>query len=103
MLGDRQITANFVKYRLIISIMSGQETRSLGLNTLGTTLSPASSQSVQEQGLHLCMENKVADQLRGNCAADLCLCFCICKKQFSHDAAHLIHQILIEKDTFWTV
>ena len=28
-----------------------------------------------------CGENKCADQLRGYCAADLCLCFCICKKQ----------------------
>ena len=26
------------------------------------------------------MKNKGADQLLGYCAADLCLCFCICKK-----------------------
>ena len=31
----------------VSSIMSGLETRSLGLNTLGITQSPASSQSVQ--------------------------------------------------------
>ena len=37
----------------------------------------------------LCSENKGADQLRSNCAADLCLCFLICKKPFSHDAAHM--------------
>ena len=28
---------------------------------------------------YLCSENKGADQLRGPCEADLCLCFCICK------------------------
>ena len=41
---------------------------------------------------NLCSENKGTDQLRSNCncAADQCLCFCICKKQllFFHDAAH---------------
>ena len=31
----------------VSSMLSGLKTRSLGLNTLGTTLSPASSQSVQ--------------------------------------------------------
>ena len=30
---------------------------------------------------HLCSENKGADQLRNYCAADLQLCFCICKRQ----------------------
>ena len=30
---------------------------------------------------YLCNENKGADQLRGNRAADLRLCFCIYKKQ----------------------
>ena len=30
-----------------------------------------------------------ADQLHCYHAADLCLCFCICKKQVSYDAAHL--------------
>ena len=34
-----------------------------------------------EEGLYyLCSENKEADQLRGYCAADLHLCFRICKK-----------------------
>ena len=34
------------------------------------------------EGLYyLCSENKGADQLRGNRAADLRLCFWICKKQ----------------------
>ena len=32
-------------------------------------------------------ENKGADQLRSNCEADLCLCFCIGKIRFSRDAA----------------
>ena len=40
---------------------------------------------------YLCSENKGADQLRSYCAADLSLCFCICKKsRFSYDVAHLI-------------
>ena len=30
---------------------------------------------------YLCSESKDADQLRCYGAADLCLCFCICKKQ----------------------
>ena len=34
-------------------------------------------------------ENKGIDQLRGYRKADLRLCFRICKKPFSHDAAHL--------------
>ena len=33
-------------------------------------------------------ENKGADQLCGYRTADPCLCFRICKNQFSHDAAH---------------
>ena len=37
---------------------------------------------------YLCGENKGADQLLFYHAADLRLCFCICKKQVSHDAAH---------------
>ena len=32
------------------------------------------------EGYYLCSENKGADQLHGYHAADLCLCFCICKK-----------------------
>ena len=35
-------------------------------------------------------EIKGADQLRGYREADLRLCFRICKKPFSHDAAHII-------------
>ena len=35
-------------------------------------------------------ENKGADQLLGNRAADLRLCFCISKSRFSHDAALLM-------------
>ena len=31
---------------------------------------------------YLCSENKGADQLRGYCEADLCLCFRICKTLF---------------------
>ena len=43
-----------------------------------------------EEGFHYpCSENKGADQLRGYREADLCLCFRICKKRFSHDAAQL--------------
>ena len=38
---------------------------------------------------NLCSENKGADQLRGYREADLRLCLCICKNQFSHDAAHM--------------
>ena len=38
---------------------------------------------------HLCNKNKGADQLCGNHAADLRLCFCINKKQIFHDTAIL--------------
>ena len=41
------------------------------------------------EGLYYaCSENKGADQLHGNHVADLHLCFLICKKQVSSDAAH---------------
>ena len=33
-----------------------------------------------EELYYLCSENKGADQLRNYCAADLCLCFRICKE-----------------------
>ena len=33
-------------------------------------------------------KNKGADRLCGYCAADMCLCFCICMKQVSHDPVH---------------
>ena len=39
---------------------------------------------------YLCSENKGADQMPGYHAADLPLCFHICKSRFSHDAAQLI-------------
>ena len=43
------------------------------------------------EGLYyLCSENKGADQLRGYREADLRLCFRICKRWFSHDAAHMV-------------
>ena len=35
---------------------------------------------IEEGQYYLCGENKEADQLRSYCAADLHLCFCICKK-----------------------
>ena len=38
---------------------------------------------------HLCSENKGADQLRGFREADLRLCFRICKRLVSHDAAQI--------------
>ena len=45
----------------------------------------------EAEGLHhLCRENKGADQVRGDRAADLRLCLRICKSRFSHDAAHVI-------------
>ena len=37
-----------------------------------------------EEFYYLCSENKSADQLSGNC-----LCFCIYKSRFSHEAAHV--------------
>ena len=39
---------------------------------------------------YLCSENKGADQLRGYREADLRLCFRICEKPFSHNAAYFI-------------
>ena len=48
-------------------------------------------QSWKVEGLYyLCSENKGADQLHGYCAADLHLCFCICKNSVSHKTAHII-------------
>ena len=39
---------------------------------------------------YLCSESNGADQVCGYRAADLCLCFRICKNRLSHDAAHAI-------------
>ena len=43
--------------------------------------------------VHLYSENTGADQLHGNCAADVRLCFCICEKQvFScHGSFNILH------------
>ena len=38
----------------------------------------------------ICSENKGADHLCGYRAADLHLCFPICKNRFTHDAAHML-------------
>ena len=42
----------------------------------------------------LCSETNGADQLHSHCAADLRLCFRICKKQFFHDAAQRFQRFL---------
>ena len=44
-----------------------------------------------------CSENKGADQLRGHREADLCLCFRICKKRFSHNEAHMENVLIIQQ------
>ena len=50
------------------------------------------------EGLYyLCSENKGADQLRGYREADLRLCFRMCKKRFSHDAAHIMLPLFINR------
>ena len=41
---------------------------------------------------YLCSENKGADKLCSNCAADLCRCVCICIIWFSHDTARMIQR-----------
>ena len=77
------------------SVMSGQN-RSLGFPTR-LDINRAVQPQKMSRGLifriweveglyYLCSENKGADQLRSYCAADLRLCFRICKKRFSHDA-----------------
>ena len=44
------------------------------------------------EGLYYpCSENKDADQLRDYRAADLRLCFRICKSRFSHDEAQIMY------------
>ena len=43
-----------------------------------------------EELYDLCSEYKGADQLRSHREADQRLCFRICKKRFSHNAAHNI-------------
>ena len=48
-------------------------------------------------------KHKGADQLHGYREADLLLCFRICKKLVSHDAAHILNmfdKILFFKDNF---
>ena len=53
------------------------------------------SQMKKEEGLYYsCSENEGADQLRRNSKADLCICFRICLKSVSHDAAQLMSDIL---------
>ena len=43
------------------------------------------------EGLYyLCGENIGAGELHSYCAADLQLCFCICKKLVSHNEAHIL-------------
>ena len=49
-----------------------------------------------------CSENKGADQLCGYRKADLRLCFLICKKGFSHDAAQFIMTKIKKTDDFNT-
>ena len=53
------------------------------------------------EGLYyLYRENKGADQLCGYRAADLHLCFHICKNRFSHDVAHLfLNDIILNAQT----
>ena len=46
---------------------------------------------LEEEGLYyLFSDNIGADQLRGYREADLHLCFCICKKPYSHNEALLV-------------
>ena len=45
---------------------------------------------VVEEFYYLCSGNKGTDQLHGYRTADLHLCFRICKKRFSHGAAHIV-------------
>ena len=42
----------------------------------------------------MCRENKGADQLCSFCTADLRLCFCISKIQFSHDSARTVNSVV---------
>ena len=44
-----------------------------------------------------CSENKGTDQLRSYCAADLRLCFRICKKPVSHNEAQMMFLWLLKK------
>ena len=46
-----------------------------------------------EGSYYPCSENKGADQLRSYREADLCLCFRICKSQFSHDKAQMANTV----------
>ena len=50
---------------------------------------------------YLRSDNKGADQLYGQHAADLRLCFRICIKRFSHDVAHLLVLISTLKDDLY--
>ena len=72
----------------------------LGFSTRSDTYRTVQSQNMarglrfkikEVEGFYnLCSENKGADQLCGYLTANLSLCFRInCKKQVSHDAAHV--------------
>ena len=57
---------------------------------LGRTTTEDCNRVENEEALYnRCSENKSADQMCGYRAADLRLCFRICKNRFSHDAAEL--------------
>ena len=88
-------TTLFLATRLILA--ASRVNQSLGFLTRCDTTRATQPQKMVSleildlgrRGIVLCSKNKGADQLHIYCAADLHLCFCICKKQFSHDAAHM--------------
>ena len=63
------------------NLSSGFQTRSYTNRAVQTKKMARTLKGIKEvEGFYcLCSENKGAEQLRGNCAADLHLCFRICK------------------------
>ena len=56
---------------------------------------------LESRGIVLCSENKgTNDQLCGYHTADLGLCFCICKKQVSHNPAQYHIGLVVRNPVF---
>ena len=58
-------------------------------------LIPGRKKQIESRGIVLSMfsENKGAYQLCGYCAADLHLCFGLCKNKFSHNTAQRLYAV----------
>ena len=81
-----------------VAVLCARCPQRLMLFTVRQTRYQTAQRDGQQHGLatvssrYLCSENNSADQLHGYRAADLHLCFCICKSRFSHEEAQTAHK-----------